>query len=139
MGAVMTDGDRSEVTGALAGLAHAEPAVVGHGIRGNGTLLAGRTDHLDHIVRLLIRICRGAKPLRQTDPLPHDLTFLVNAAPILRDGSRDQLIYQRILRFLRQIIVPRQTRNLLQNFMFQAYDALVVRYHVKSPCYSSQK
>ena len=53
VGPALAHGDGAELTGVLTGLSHTFAAVVGHGVGGDGTLLAGRADDLDHVSRIL--------------------------------------------------------------------------------------
>lgn len=88
MGPVTADGDGSKITCILAGLTHTFLAVVCHHEPGDRALLAGRGDHLDHIVAML---SAGTFPLSQTDSLADDLSFFIYTAAELGFRSRDQL------------------------------------------------
>ena len=87
--AVAAHADCAEITGILAGLTHALLAVVRHHIGGDGTLLAGRVDDLNHVGGVF---ALGAFSLRQAHSLPDDLTLFINTAAVSRLGTRDNLI-----------------------------------------------
>ena len=73
VGAVAAHADGAEITGILARLAHALLAVVRHHVGGDGTLLAGRIDHLNHVGGIF---ALGALSFRQADSLPDNLALL---------------------------------------------------------------
>ena len=133
MGPVMAYGDRTEIAGGKTRLTYAQTAVIRYRIGRDGTLLAGRPDHLDNIIALLPGLRRRTKPLRQTYPLPDNFPFLIDATAILGKGTGDDLIDQRIPGIIIQIILPGKPCHTLQYFMLQCNDAFIICDHAHSP------
>ena len=107
MSTIMSHGDCSEITGILAGLAHAELAVIRHHIPGNGAALAGGTDYLNYIFRIS---AAGAKTFCQSDSLSYDFPFPVYAATKLCLRAWDYMIWD-LVSFLFQCALPGKSRH----------------------------
>ena len=102
------------MAGVNAGLAQTVLAVLCHGVAGDRTVLAGRTDDLDNIA---VVCCSRRFAFRQADTLPDDLPLFVDTAAELRSRSGNQLECDLVLALF-QFACKSQSGNFLQNRMF---------------------
>ena len=113
MSAAVSNGDSAKVTGILTGFSHTVPAVVRHYIGGNGTLLAGCLDYLNHIHGIH---SHRTFAFGQTDSLFDNLSFFINAAAELGLRAWEHFVREFVSLFL-QSAFPCQLRHLPKQIM----------------------
>ena len=117
-GPVIADRDRTETAGVDAGFTHTQAAVVCHGIGCQRTLLTCRTDNLDNILGIAVRIrilCQG-----KADSLLGNFSFLVNTASISCNGSRTDLQRELFEGLFIDIVLPCKSGHFFHNTMFKS-------------------
>ena len=125
MGTELADGDGAEMAGALTCLAEALAAVVRDRIRGKRALVAGRLDHLHHVAG--VGIIDGIQTFSETDPVPDDLSLLIDAAASHgRSRSGRYFIDDLFFMLLIKLVVPCQSADILNDFMPYADQRFIV-------------
>ncbi len=122
--------DGTEAAGIDAGLAQTEAAAVRNGIGGGGAVVAGRTNDLHHVGRIIRNVCIPAGS--QPDPLADDLPLLIDAAAVFRLRAGADAEDDHLPRLRRQISRPGKAAHLGRNVVFQIPDLFIVGQHSES-------
>ena len=113
IGSIVSHSDSSKITRILAGFSHTVPTIVRYHVRGNGTLLTGCIDNLNHIHRIS---SHRTLSLCQPDSLLDNLSLLVDTAAELSLGPRNHLI-RKLVSVLLQPSFPGHLRHFIQNIV----------------------
>ena len=115
---ILVKGDGSEPTGILASVCQTATAGVGNFITTHRAFIASRLDYLDHV-----RIA-GISAHSELHAISKNCALLVYTAAHGRRIARNNLL-RNIQHFLQQRVIPRQLRNLTQNFILQVLNLCI--------------